>query len=276
MGALSSALARLKFVSKLLTPFKSLANWVLRFVPHSLLEKTEDIIQKQLGKGSGAWSTKNEAEAISRFINQKSIKNVVAVDAGANLGDWTNELLTHFPNSEIVAFEPSKEAYAKLRNRFSNNNLIRCENVALGRRNGIAKLFSDKSGSGLGSLTKRRVDHFDIDFKYEEEINVTTLDSWIQNSGTGFNPNILKMDVEGHELDILIGAPITLKNIEIIQFEFGGSNIDTKTYFQDFWYFFKDNNFDLFRLTPRRPRIIKQYSEKDECFRATNYLAVRK
>ena len=244
-------------------------------VPFSLLEKAEDLIQRELGKGSGAWSTKNEAEAISRFIKQKTIKKVVAIDAGANLGDWSYELLTHFPDSEIVAFEPSKEAYAKLSGRFSNNKSVRCENLALGKFSGVTKLFADQSGSGLGSMTKRRVEHFDINFNYEEEINVTTLDSWMQNLDTKFTPNILKMDVEGHELDILIGAPKTLQHIEIIQFEFGGSNIDTRTYFQDFWYFFKEQNFDIYRITPKSPILIKNYSERDECFRATNYLAVK-
>lgn len=255
---------------------KQSSQQILGLVPYFLLEKAEDLIQRQLGKGSGAWSTKHEAEAISRFINQKSITKVFAIDAGANLGDWSHELLTHFPTSEIVAFEPSKEAFAKLRQRFSNNKSVQCENVALGKFSGVAKLFADQSGSGLGSMTKRRVEHFDIPFDFEEEINVITLDSWMQSRKTELTPNVLKMDVEGHELDILIGATKTLPSIEIIQFEFGGSNIDTRTYFQDFWYFFKENNYDLYRITPKSQLQISIYSEKDECFRASNYLAVRK
>ncbi len=255
---------------------KQLVRLFLSFLPFSLLEQAEDLIQKQLGKGSGAWSTKNEAEAISRFIEQRSIAQIVAIDAGANIGDWSYELLKRFPASQIIAFEPSEKAFAKLRIRFSGNKLVRCENMALGRVNGKAQLFSDKSGSGLGSLTKRRIEHFDINFEHEEEITVKTLDSWMRNQESGFTPNILKMDVEGHELDILIGAQKALKNLEIIQFEFGGSNIDTRTYFQDFWYFFRENNFDIFRITPGKPILVKEYSEKDECFRATNYLAVRK
>jgi FkbM family methyltransferase len=263
-------------VSNPVAQSKQVFRQILGLVPFSLLEKAEDLIQRQLGKGSGAWSTKNETEVISRFIHQKSIKHVCAIDAGANLGDWTYELLKHFPASEIVAFEPSKEAFAKLRTKFLNNKSVQCENLALGKFNGSAKLFADQSGSGLGSMTKRRVEHFDIHFKFEEEINVLTLDSWVENLNTEFTPNILKMDVEGHELDVLIGASKTLQKIEIIQFEFGGSNIDTRTYFQDFWYFFKEHNFDLYRITSNSHVLIANYSEKDECFRATNYLAVRK
>ena len=83
------------------------------------------------------------------------------------------------------------------------------------------------------------------------------------------------MDVEGHELDVLKGATKALQDISIIQFEFGGSNIDTRTYFQDFWYFFSDLGFDLYRLGPRKPLRITNYSEHDETFRPTNYIAVK-
>ena len=37
-----------------------------------------------------------------------------------------------------------------------------------------------------------------------------------------------------------------------------------------------ENNFELYRVTPKIPLLVKNYSERDECFRATNYLAVRK
>ena len=268
-------MATLCDMSHHLAPVKTVVRWGVNLIPTLLLERLEDVIQRQLGKGSGAWSTKAEAEAVSHFINQKSIKKIVAVDAGANLGDWSYELLRHFPTSEIIAFEPSKEAFGRLQDRFSKSKFVRCENVALGRVDAITKLYSDRSGSGLGSLTKRRVEHFNIDFNFEEEVKVKTLDSWIANLGYKLVPNILKMDVEGHELDILLGAKDSIKHIEIVQFEFGGSNIDTRTYFQDFWYFFKKHNFDLFRITPRQPVLINQYSEMAECFRATNYLAVR-
>ena len=249
---------------------------ILGLIPFSLLEKAEDLIQRQLGKGSGAWSTKKEAQAISRFVKEKSLSEITAIDAGANMGDWSHELLSNFPDAQIFAFEPSKDAYEKLCRRFTNIESINCQNIALGKENKVTKLYSDKSGSGLGSLTKRRVEHFDIDFSYEEVIEVQTLDTWLSNLGFDLIPNILKMDVEGHEFDILLGAGKTIRKLQIIQFEFGGSNIDTRTYFQDFWYFFRENNFDLFRITPGEPILIKEYSEKDECFRATNYLAVRK
>lgn len=87
---------------------------------------------------------------------------------------------------------------------------------------------------------------------------------------------VLKLDIEGHELSALLGATETLRQIEIVQFEFGGGNIDSHTYFQDFWYFFTDLEFDLHRLTPTGLNRVAEYSEMLEVFRPTNYFAVRK
>jgi FkbM family methyltransferase len=240
------------------------------------LNSIEDAVQKQLGKGSGAWSTESEAEVVAQFSKSLGISNIVAVDAGSNLGDWTAGLLTNLPTSTVVAFEPSKIAFAKLQARFLGDSRVTPVNIALGNENMSSVLYADESGSGLGSLTKRRVNHFNIEFTHQEPIDVQTLDSWLSNNKLKHLPNILKMDVEGHELDLLHGATEVLENLRIIQFEFGGSNIDTRTFFQDFWYFFLARGFEIYRLTPSKPLLITSYSERDESFRATNYIAVRK
>jgi FkbM family methyltransferase len=249
---------------------------LLNRTPISALRFIEDRVQAQVGKGWGAATTQEEALTVSRFANEKGLRNIVALDVGGNLGNWSADLFKTMPSARIIAFEPSKEAFEHLQQRFANNAFFRCENLALGKENSSATLFADKSASGLGSLTKRRVEHFGFDFEYQEKILVSTLDSWLEEDEQGLVPNILKMDVEGHEFDVLQGATETLRSIQIVQFEFGGSNIDTRTFFQDFWYFFSKLNFNLYRLTTKGPILINSYSEHDETFRPTNYYAVRK
>ena len=249
---------------------------ILNRTPFSILRFIEDKVQSHLGKGWGAGTTDEETKAIAYFAKKIKISKVLACDVGANLGNWSADLLDEISTAEVIVFEPSKEAYEHLQKRFVSKTAIQCANVALGKENTTATLFADKSASGLASLTKRRVGHFGIDFSYQENIQLFTLDTWLETYGNGRQPNILKMDVEGHELDVLKGATKALQDISIIQFEFGGSNIDTRTYFQDFWYFFLEQGFDLYRLGPREPLLIKSYSENDETFRPTNYIAVRK
>jgi len=64
-------------------------------------------------------------------------------------------------------------------------------------------------------------------------------------------------------------------HMDVIQFEFGGCNIDTRIFFQDFWYFFKNNNFEIYRITPFGAAHKECYREFEECFLTTNYLARR-
>jgi len=86
----------------------------------------------------------------------------------------------------------------------------------------------------------------------------------------------VKLDIEGHELAALKGFGRALNVTRALQFEFGGCNIDTRTYFQDFWYFFRDQHFDLYRITPFGAERIRRYKERDEFFKTTNYIAVRR
>jgi hypothetical protein len=63
----------------------------------------------------------------------------------------------------------------------------------------------------------------------------------------------------------------------MLTFEFGGCNIDSRTYFQDFWYLLQDYGLRYFyRITPMGLLVyLPQYDEIDEQFRTTNYLVCR-
>lgn len=63
--------------------------------------------------------------------------------------------------------------------------------------------------------------------------------------------------------------------IEVIQFEFGGCNIDSRTYFQDFYYLLKDN-YKIYRILKNGLIEIKSYKEIYEIFITINYLAIKK
>lgn len=249
-------------------------------LPVRLLKFIEIRVQQNLGKGWGAETISAESKVVAGLVKDLKIKEVFALDVGANVGNWAAALLSEIPSCRIAAFEPSGEAFVALESRFINHPNVRSFNMALGKHDGQATLFSDKSASGLASLTKRRLEHFDLEFNCQENVAIRTLDSWWekQKNETNFSqsPNVLKMDVEGHELDVLTGAIDSLPEIRIVQFEFGGCNIDTRTFFQDFWYLFTDLNFEIFRLCPKGLIPITSYSELDESFGTTNYFAVRR
>ena len=91
--------------------------------------------------------------------------------------------------------------------------------------------------------------------------------------------DFLKMDLEGHELFALRGAGDYLApgKIAALAFEFGSANVNSRTFFRDFWELLTPLGYTLYRMVPGgRTLKISHYDETLEFFRgATNYLAVR-
>jgi len=228
-------------------------------------------MNKNLGRGFGAASIATEVESALSSLPNNHNTNIVVFDIGANIGNYSEALIESGQVKEIFCFEPSIEATKFLKKRFLTFPQVHIVNVAIGKEENTTTLYTDAEASGLASLTKRRLDHFGIDFSKSEIVTMKTLGTLIDELGV--TPDFIKIDVEGHELDVLTGGRDILSSIKLIQFEFGGANIDTRTYFQDFWYFFQENGFELLRITPAGVKLIDCYTEEDEYFKTTNYLA---
>ncbi len=228
-----------------------------------------------LGKGFGGQnSIKIETDYVKSYLNQSS--KSILIDAGANKGAYSDFLINDLYNYELVLFEPNKENYKILLSKYKKNNKVLVENLGLSNKSINTKLYSDTEGSGMASLSKRKMEHFNKSFEIEERVKVIKFyDYWVNNFKDK-RIDLLKLDIEGHEMYALEGCEDMVKNIKLIQFEFGGCNIDSKTYFQDFWYFFHNNNFDIYRMSPIKLLKINKYSEADEFFITTNFLAINK
>lgn len=197
-------------------------------------------------------------------------------DVGGHVGEWTSSMLALCPEAKVHAFEPSEQHRFLFRQALGGNARVTLVETALGASEGEATLFRDKSVSGLASLTKRKLDHKNIEMNIEERVTIRTLDAYCSQNRIS-HIDILKIDVEGHELDVLSGAGRMLgaKAISIVQFEFGGSNIDTRTYMRDFFDLFDAAGYDLYLIrSGGRLARIGQYREFLEQFVTTNYLAV--
>ncbi len=238
----------------------------------NLVSKFENFLGIIQGVGYGSASIKKELNSFKKFIPKAKI----FIDVGGNIGTYSEGIIQIYQPDEIHIFEPAKKNIDILKSKFNHNTKIFINDCGLSNINSNSILYSNKSGSGLGSLTKRRLDHFGIDFSIEENINLMRFDEYWEKNIDKKIIDLFKIDVEGHELEVLEGIGNNIKNIKVIQFEFGGCNIDTRTYFQDYWYFFKNNNFDIYRITPFGKQEIKKYRETNERFITTNYFCVNK
>ena len=120
-------------------------------------------------------------------------KDSLLVDVGAYDGDTIKKFLTlRKEYGRIIAFEPDKSNFKKLKNNFTNNKKISLCNKALSSQNKVMSFHSSNDTSRL-------------DEKGNDKTIVNTLDS------LGFVPDFIKVDIEGGERDFIIGSKETIK-----------------------------------------------------------------
>jgi FkbM family methyltransferase len=242
------------------------------------LEKNVNVSQYLMGIGSGGGVESSGEEAIFRILKQTKQPPYCIFDVGANKGQFLQLTCKNITkkNLSVHCFEPGNETFKFLKKSCKQDEYIKLNNIGLGREQGEFELYYNNDGSGLASLTKRKLDHFNIDFNKSEMVKIETVDNYCSEKAIK-HINLLKVDVEGHELDVFAGAKgmFESKSIDIVTFEFGGCNIDTRTFFQDFWYFFNEINFKILRITPSGYlHHIESYKEIHEQFRTINFIAI--
>lgn len=231
---------------------------------------------KGMNIGNSAGDVKKSGEYnVFRLVKGTKSKKKVLFDIGANRREYTKALLQNFPDAQIHSFEPARETYKTLKKN------VRAENVKLnnfGISNEISEsiLYYDKENSGWASLYNRQLDYFGVDFSKSETVRLDTLDHYCRENNVR-HIDLLKLDIEGNELNALKGATELLaeKRIKVIQIEFGGCNIDSRVFFRDFWNLLHED-FRMCRILRDGFKEILQYDERLENFATTNYVFILK
>ena len=225
------------------------------------------------GQGSGT-GCDIEAE-IRAAIKCIDSDRPIIFDVGANMGEWSKLIAEKLNASyKLFQFEPAQHC----RNILSGLELpdtILIE-AAAGNYNGKAELYLPAPGSGIASLHHRRDSYFQELEYVKEQIVVVTLDEIINDYNIDI-VDFMKIDTEGHDLEVLKGCEqsIKAKKIKALSFEFGSGNINSRTFFHDFWDFLIPYGYEIKRIRPGGVLMpISEYYEDLEYFRGvTNYIA---
>jgi FkbM family methyltransferase len=231
--------------------------------------------------GRGGDALRSGEEHPIRFAKKRVKKKgapAVFFDIGANTGRYTQLLSDELTGEhvEIHAFEPAEATFKKLKLAVGSLPHVSLHHIGLGDVDTKRTLFYSEVASGMASVYKRRLDHFHTDVHLSEEVQIRTLDAFC-NEHKIEHITFLKIDAEGHDLAVLQGAHNLLAKgaIDMIQFEFSGCNIDSRTFFQDFCYLLIDH-YDIYRVVNNGLYRVKEYKESREIFMTTNFFAVRK
>lgn len=255
---------------------------IKRIISSTLIQKVLVKLQSAVLKGmnygaSGDYQSSGELFVLQHIHNTNSNKGGAIFDVGGNVGKYTKAIRTLFGDDIVIhAFEPSASTF----NTFVANtkgvaNLI-ANNIGIGEQESTLTLYSNGEGSGLASVYDRKIEHYGIKLDLKETISISTIDFYCKKQQVS-EILLLKLDIEGHELSAIKGAQGMIENgkIKYIQFECGGTNIDSRTYFKDFFDLLSPK-YRIYRILQHGLFEIERYTEQNEVFLSVNYVAILK
>lgn len=207
-------------------------------------------------------------------VIEKYIKNGdIVFDVGANIGTWTEQVLQTQFDVFIHAFEPLPNIF-----KYSNHNKIKFNNCLLSDCNSIEGIdfWYYPIFSPLSTIYRRNLNVEKNNIGCEPELKkipCQTLDDYC-NFNKILNIDFLKIDVEGAEFDVLLGSIQMLPNINYIQFEYGGCNIDSNYPFRKIYNFLKKFNFTIKKICENSLETICEFNSKLEDYQLNNFLAI--
>lgn len=206
-------------------------------------------------------------DIIDKFFHQPKILNYLKknfkylnsfIDIGSHKGTYTDLILKNFPVNKIYMFEPQKKIFRFIKNKYKKNSNIKIFNNAVSNKTKMQKIFINKHDltSSLTKLDKKnsylnlkaRLFGGDIHDMISDTIMIkcVKLENFIKKYKIS-DIDILKIDTEGHELQVIKGFGKYIKNIKCILIEFHISNIYVNYDSKKIHSYLVKNNFNLKR-----------------------------
>lgn len=146
----------------------------------------------------------------------KNIELKLVVDVGANLGQTINMMKRINPQCHVIAFEPNYNLYQRLKKKFQDDSTVTIENLGVSSKNGELA-FHENVFHATSTFEEIKLDSSYVRKKsfilgckpkdmFPKTYNVPVVclyDYFKENDIT--NVDLIKIDVEGHEFDCLLG-----------------------------------------------------------------------
>ena len=190
-------------------------------------------------RGLGVLNYKDDVASGEDHFLKALVRGVAApvvLDVGANRGDYSSAVLAASPGARLFAFEPHPVTFQKLAKRLVPLG-AQVVNAACGRTADQMLLYDYVTGgSPHASLYPGVIETLHHEESRAYQVKVIDLDKFASEHSID-HVDLLKIDAEGHELEVLGGANRLLRcgQIGAIQFEFNEMNLISRTYLRDFY-----------------------------------------
>jgi FkbM family methyltransferase len=177
--------------------------WWRRRPPHQVVsQRMVDGTRVELDLGDRtqalAFMTRRYSEELIREIVERLPADGLFFDVGANAGLVTFQVAHRRPDARIVAFEPNPAAVDAWRrnSRLNGRGRVSLEATAVSNKDGKANFDAPSSDLGAGFIAPPGRGF---------EVPVVALDSYCDAHGIA-RIDVMKVDVQGHEPEVLRGA----------------------------------------------------------------------
>ncbi len=178
-------------------------------ISNSIIEIQDKLIALEGG-------TKMYTQGMYDYNNMNLIKHILKIkpgiffDIGTNIGVYSL-IASESNESKIISFEPHPYTFQILNNQIKLNQRINITtiNKAVSNKNGKV-MFTNQGGSSVNKVASN------------EEANTIEVDCITMNSFCNYNnllPEIVKLDVEGYELEVLEGFENSLNQVNVLLIE---------------------------------------------------------
>jgi len=175
------------------------------------------MIKKIIKKILSYFITPDHALTKNFFICLKNIgfNPTNIIDVGAHRGAWTKTAIKYFPNAHYTLFEPQSDL---LKNAFLEkkySNVIKVYAGVGARTKKFRITTNNRRDSYSFALSKKQCSTN----QNQMLVQVFSLDDYISAQNKSMQPNIIKIDAEGWDLNVIKGARKSLIKTEVVLLE---------------------------------------------------------
>jgi FkbM family methyltransferase len=138
----------------------------------------------------------------------------IVFDVGANCGAASVHFARHYPGATVHAFEPGREARSYLERNVASLPNVCVHPVGLYADDRQARLYRGDGDLGMASVIRR-----EVNLDESEPVELRAGGTWAADRGID-RVDVLKVDVEGCEIEVLEGLAGLLPTVKVLFVEY--------------------------------------------------------